>query len=1023
MVDGRRLSGLAIVLAAIAAGPFWFRHRDPVDQLVRDASRYRRAIEPRLSGGFTWAPLSVPETPANPTLSSLASVPRGVAEVLSLTSEDQSVEGRHAAALALLIEQRPRRARAILEELAASAGATPEVWNDLAAARCVVARTENDPTLLAECLAAADQALRLDDRLYEARFNHALVLEQLGLRDLAREAWLAYARDEPNREWADEARKRAAALAPIPVFQEALEKKWNVLAADPEAARALARDNPVEARRWGETRVLQWWAEAARAHDEARAAECLRVASAFGSALRDPTLSAAVAAIGRAGDKLPHLVEAHILFAAGQQKMGKYAAAESRRLLIGAADEFERGGSPLSFPSKFFAAQTYHYLGDLPEARRRQFEILAAIPHDLPAHRAELLLQLGLGYQSDGNWGKAMEMLTESATLFGSIGEDDYVAAVQGLIAEIYDRTGDSASAWKVRMVALRRAGRQIVPRQQQVLDSMARAAVMRGQWDVASSFVDLSRIVAGRIDRPLVEIEAHLLRAQVSAKQGRDDDAVDAVRAARAVIPRITDAAVADGASADIMAIEAIIAPVPQRAIQLLDDAIGYQQTRGRKIRMPEMLLRRGRAFEKIGDLDRAAADYEAGIEEIEQQRKSLPSGAPRWGILNAAEELTEGAIGLAVKRGEVARAFAYVERTRSRELYEALRMTAPAGTPRRPIPRNVVVVEYAALPDKLLTFVLTPEKISMTAQALERELIERTAGEVRNDTESDRARGRAPARLLHQWLVEPIAPALRGAEAVVIVPGPQLMTVPFAALEAADGTYLVQRQAVTIAPSAAVFAQLAARPLRTGRDSRLLVIANPDSGENLPALPASEHEVVALQGVYDSVTSYTGAAATPAVFREEAANAAIVYLATHGVPGSSGSEAALILTGGRLSVTDIAATRLPRTAVVVAAACNTADGARRAEGTISVARAFLEAGAPSVISTLWAIGDDGAAGFFPLLHVELARGVPPVHALRTAQLEAIRRGIPPSIWAAAECMGSGGIAEKVDARERGQL
>jgi CHAT domain-containing protein len=86
-------------------------------------------------------------------------------------------------------------------------------------------------------------------------------------------------------------------------------------------------------------------------------------------------------------------------------------------------------------------------------------------------------------------------------------------------------------------------------------------------------------------------------------------------------------------------------------------------------------------------------------------------------------------------------------------------------------------------------------------------------------------------------------------------------------------------------------------------------------------------------------------------------------------------------------------------------------------------VARAFLEAGAPSVISTRWAIGDDGAAGFFPLFHRELARGVPPVHALRAAQLEAIRRGIPPSIWAAVECMGSGGIAEKADAREGGQL
>jgi len=89
------------------------------------------------------------------------------------------------------------------------------------------------------------------------------------------------------------------------------------------------------------------------------------------------------------------------------------------------------------------------------------------------------------------------------------------------------------------------------------------------------------------------------------------------------------------------------------------------------------------------------------------------------------------------------------------------------------------------------------------------------------------------------------------------------------------------------------------------------------------------------------------------------------------------------------------------------VLAACATAAGEVRAtEGPISVARAFLAAGVPTVIATLHPIDDEQAAEFFPRLHEHIARGLPPAAALRATQNEWIRRGIA-DFWTDVEVFG----------------
>jgi len=1019
MVHRRRVAVLIVALVATSAGPLWLWRRDPIRQLVRGAPPDARVLEARLSGGFAWAPVRPAVTKAS-ALGGALRFRATVAGVLDEARDHESVTARHAAAIGLLLQKRSRPALAMLDELVKTPEAANDaaIWSDLAAARCDVARTEQNPELFAECLAAADTALLLDDDLQEARFNRALVLDQLGLRDLAREAWLAYAESEPDRGWAGEGRERAERLAAIPPFRKILNENWKTLANDPAAVRELARSQRTESRRWSETMILRWWAEAVRSGDTARAAECLRIARAIGDELvrtgGDAMVQRAVAAIDQAGPRLPHLVEGHILFGEGQQFLiNEKSIAEGRRVLQRAVHELELGGSPVALIAESFVSQTYHYLADLPEARRRQKALLAKAAPDLAAFRAQILWQLGLGHQSDGDWTKAMKALTEALTIYERIGEAEHAANVRGLMAEIHDRTGDPDAAWRERIILLRHVGRETGSRQQLWLDSAARAAIMRKQWMVARSFVALSSDIAGRIERPVTEVETNLLRARVSARLGRTEEAEAAIGAARAAATLVSDRLLGDRATADIMAVEAIITPVPQRAIELLDDAIEFQQTRGRRIRVPDMLLSRGRAYHRIGDRRRAEADFEAGIAELERQRLELPSGAPRWGIFQAAEELFEEAISLALEERDPVRAFRYAERARARELYDALRVASPPAQA-RVLSRDVALVEYVALPDRLVTFVITAGRLSVTTQKVDRELLADQASALTREITSRPNAAPVAARALYDRLIAPIASSLPEGEVVAIVPGPPLAAIPFAALRAADGSFLVKRHAVVSAPSAAVFAELSAEARPIGKNANVLVIANPISGDDLAPLPASEREASALSRMYGQVESYTRDAATADAFRRSAAGAEIIHLATHGVPGGAQNEPALVLTGGRLGIAAIASAALPRTSVVIAAACGSGTGASRAEGMISVARAFLEAGVPSVVSTLWSIDDGDAARFFPLLHQRLKNGLPPAQALRAAQLEAIRIGMPPAIWAAVECMGSGGVAEQ---------
>jgi CHAT domain-containing protein len=94
----------------------------------------------------------------------------------------------------------------------------------------------------------------------------------------------------------------------------------------------------------------------------------------------------------------------------------------------------------------------------------------------------------------------------------------------------------------------------------------------------------------------------------------------------------------------------------------------------------------------------------------------------------------------------------------------------------------------------------------------------------------------------------------------------------------------------------------------------------------------------------------------------------------------------------------------------LVVLSACRSGVGQRNGgDEIVGLTRAFLYAGAPSVIATLWDINDDASRVLMNAFYRGFLSGAPVADALRGAQLEMLRSGhyADPTYWGAFSLTG----------------
>jgi tetratricopeptide (TPR) repeat protein len=195
----------AILGAWVLLKPRPTAHPDPIRMMASTAPKMLRNVEPRLTGGFRWAPYrNVMADVRNKSAEEL--VAGGVAaQVLRDLKDDKSARALHAKAIACLVRDNAAAAVSLLRVAARLDAGDARVWNDLAAALYIDAQVDAE---LHEALGAARRAIRLDPRLSEAYFNVALILERVGTKQEIKSAWIEYLRHDPSRGWSEEARDR-----------------------------------------------------------------------------------------------------------------------------------------------------------------------------------------------------------------------------------------------------------------------------------------------------------------------------------------------------------------------------------------------------------------------------------------------------------------------------------------------------------------------------------------------------------------------------------------------------------------------------------------------------------------------------------------------------------------------------------------------------------------------------------------------------------------------------------------------
>jgi tetratricopeptide (TPR) repeat protein len=459
------------------------------------------------------------------------------------------------------------------------------------------------------------------------------------------------------------------------------------------------------------------------------------------------------------------------------------------------------------------------------------------------------------------------------------------------------------------------------------------------------------------------------------------------------------------------------------------------------------DLFVRLAESRMRQGDLDGAERNLLLSNALIDRWRATLPQREMQLAVVQAKRndwdrDLSFATIINAIARaGRTSSAFTLAEQRRSRVLLEHFaRRQVLARTPTTAVAPSVLsdTAGRRLLPEStaVLAFVTGQGVEPTTVFVVSRDRVAAASADPVDDhtLDIDRftglvAAGDAAPELARRLGDAFLRPALdlvpKNVRRLVVIPDGPLHRLPFDALEMRDGHLVLERFAITLAPSASVAAIWWAHPPRAPAP-RLIAFGDPVgitlSGANgdstPPRLPAAAVEARAIARFAQHADVFIGKDASEAALRHaNLANVGVLHFATHAdVDEWSLMRSALLLApgdgeDGRLAVDELVRMRVGANLVVLSA-CSSAGGTVLAgEGLQGLTAPFLEAGASSVVATLWQIGDRNAAQFIGLLYEELATGVPVGDALHRAKLRARAANMSPAVWSAFTITGDGRV------------
>lgn len=374
--------------------------------------------------------------------------------------------------------------------------------------------------------------------------------------------------------------------------------------------------------------------------------------------------------------------------------------------------------------------------------------------------------------------------------------------------------------------------------------------------------------------------------------------------------------------------------------------------------------------------------------VQQLEQQARSRESDLMR-----------------AVKEATVAEANEAGMQVPSNLSLEEIRSVLPADT---------ALVEFFCTHDRNIVCVLTRDKLHIcpvTVQSRIQKLLQFLQFQmskfrldpkyVATFSEPLLESTQAHLKSLYQELIAPIRHLL-DARHIVFVQHGLLHYVPFHALH--DGqSYLIDQFSISYAPSASVYAHCQTKPVNAGGDS--LILGVPDE-----RTPAIREEVNALARILPNAKLFVGDDATEDVLHTHGPRSKSVHIATHGYFRQDNPMFSSIRLGtSHLSLYDMAHLQLPVELAVLSGCATGLNVITPGDELMGLVRGLLQAGAQSLVLSLWDVHDDSTKEFMVEFYTQLQQGCSKAEAMQTASLR-LRESRPhPYHWAPFLLIGKG--------------
>ena len=251
---------------------------------------------------------------------------------------------------------------------------------------------------------------------------------------------------------------------------------------------------------------------------------------------------------------------------------------------------------------------------------------------------------------------------------------------------------------------------------------------------------------------------------------------------------------------------------------------------------------------------------------------------------------------------------------------------------------------------------------------------------------------------RDLFNSVIGPIAHLLKRDELIIVPDGP-LCLAPYAAYVDEASKYLSESTRIRILPSLTTLQLITSCPEGYHSNNGALLVRDPclqkarKKHRRLKPLPWAREEVKMI-GEILKTTPLTGEEATKDEVLKQLGSVALVHIAAHGdmeageillAPSIAGTFRTPKVNDYILRMSDVQAVQL-RARLVVLSCCHSAQGKISAEGVVGIGRAFLGAGARSVLVSLWAVDDEATMEFMKSFYEHLARGQSASMALNLA-------------------------------------